>query len=249
MKLNLSKTNLIIYAILAALIIGGAYYYDNKVGNLKNDLAVERNLKMALIDTVDTYKNKRNELVAEKLSLQVRIRDLEDINNNLNENQSELLSRILELKKEKDVIAAALIQMEFKVDSLQADAEVEVQDSSVTFSKIDESINYKIRVNNVTPLVSYEPSLYFEKIAIYNKQFIEFHWEDNKDYGYPVSFSISNSNPYFVVNDVDSYIIPEIKKVDIKPTFWQKVGKTLNKGKDNAIWIGVGAGLTYLLVK
>lgn len=249
MKLNLSKTNLIIYAILAILIIGGAYYYDNKVDKLRDEVNTERNLKMALIDSVHTYQNERNELVAEKLSLQARTRELREINDNLNENQRELLDRILELRKEKDVIAAALIQMEFKVDSLQSDAEVEVQDSSVTFTKIDESINYKIRVNNVTPLGSYDPSLYFEKIEVYNKQFIEFHWENNKDYGYPVSFSISNSNPYFVVNDVDSYIIPEIKKVDVKPTFWQKVGKTLDKGKDNAIWIGVGAGLTLLLTK
>lgn len=249
MNTILNKTNLIIYAIVAVIIIGGLYYYDNKVDNLKNDLDIERNLKMALIDSVDTYKNERNELVSEKLTLQARVKDLKDLNDNLSENQKELVTRVLELKKEKDVIAAALVQMQFKVDSLQSDAIVEVQDSSVTFTKVDESINYKIKVNNVSPLNSRDPSLYFEKIEIYNKQFIEFHWEDNKEYGYPVSFSISNSNPYFIVNDVDSYIIPEIRKADVKPTFWQKVGNTLSKGKDNAIWIGVGAGLTFLLVK
>ena len=249
MKQLLNKTNLIIYVILASIILGGAYFYNKKVDNLQNDLTVERNLKMALIDSVSYYTNKYDEVVAEKSTLQVTIKDLQKINDDLSDNQQELLTRISELKKEKDVIAAALIQMEFKVDSLQADAEVTVADSSVTFSKINESINYDIRVNNVIPFGTKMPSLYFNKIEVYNKQFIEFHWEKNKEYGYPVSFSITNSNPYFVVNDVDSYIIPEIKKEEVKPTFWQKFGKTLKNGKNDAIWIGVGAGLTYILLK
>lgn len=249
MKLLLNKTNIIIFAVLAAIIIGGAYYYDNKVSNLKDDVQIERNLKMALTDSVNTYVNKHNEVVAEKLTLQVKIKDLNKINGNLNENQKDLLTRIIELNKEKDIIAAANLELEFKVDSLLSDGIVSVGDSSVTFSKYDGNINYKIKVNNVTPMGSFDPSLYFEQISIFNQQFIEFHWEDNKDYGYPVSFSITNTNPYFVVNDVDSYIIPEIKKIEVKPTFWQRFGKTLKGGKDKAIWVGVGAVATLLLTK
>jgi hypothetical protein len=249
MKFLLNKTNIIIIVIAAVIIFGGAYFYDNKLNNLRNELQIERNLKMALIDSVEYYTNKHNEVVAEKLTLQVKLKDLGKINDDLSVNQKELLNRLFEIEKEKEIIAAALVDMQFKVDSLLDNGVVTVQDSSVTFSKINDNINYKIRVNNVRPIDSYEPSLYFEQINIFNRQFIEFHWEDNKDYGYPVSFSITNTNPYFLVNDVDSYIIPEIKKVEVKPTFWQKFGETLKSGKDNVIWIGVGAGLMFLLTK
>lgn len=248
MKIIINKTNLIIIIISALIMVGGFYYFDNKVKNLKNDLSIERNLKMALTDSVHVYRNKNNELVAEKLTIQTEVKDLKKINSNLSKNQQELIKKVSELKKEKDVIAAALILMEFKVDSLQADATVTVGDSSVTFNKIDQNINYNIRVNNVVPYGSYTPSLYFEKISIFNKQFIEFHWEKNREYGYPVSFSITNSNPYFVVNDVDSYIIPEIKKAEVKPTFWQKTGDAFKGVGNKGIWIGVGAAITLLLV-
>lgn len=255
MKINFNlknKTNLIVYAILALIILGGAYYTSGKINNLKDKVTVERNLTRALTDSLDVYTNERNELVAEKLTLQVKVKDLNELNDNLTQNQRELVTRISELKKEKDIIAAALVETSFKIDSLLSDADVTIADSSVTFTKTDDDISYKIRVNNVTPLGSFDPSLYFEKIEVFNKQFVEFHWDDNRKYGYPVSFSITNSNKFFVTNNVDSYIIPEIKKAEIKPTFWQKVGNTFSEGKNKTVWFGLGAGataLTFFLLK
>ena len=142
-----------------------------------------------------------------------------------------------------------MVQSELKIDSLQANANVEVKDSSILFSETNQYFNYKIKVDNVIPFKEYSPSLYFEQIRVYNKQFIEFHWENNKQYGYPISFSITNSNPYFDVTDMDSYVIPNIKKEEIKPTFWKKVGNFFSDGKNKVVWAGIGAGVTYIILK
>lgn len=248
MKLS-TKIHLILYAILTVVIVGGGYYYSNKVTKLKSDLQTEQGLKNALIDSVHTYQNNQKEIVSEKLSLQANLNELKKLNGNLSANQKELVGRIEDLKKKNQVIAAALVQSQFIIDSLQTHAVVSVSDSSVSFTENNKNINYNLRVNNVAPIGLKKPTLFINYLKIYNKQFIEFHWAHDKKVGYPVSFSITNSNPYFATSDVDSYIIPQIKKQDVKPTFWKRIGNTLNKTKNGLIWGTVGASITYIIMK
>ena len=105
-----------------------------------------------------------------------------------------------------------------------------------------------MRVDNVEPYQNNIPTLTFEKFELNNTQFIEFHWKSEPKNGYPVSFSVSNSNKYFQTYDIESYTIPEIKKSELKPTFWQKLGKTLKSSSGDLIIFGAGLG-TGLLIK
>ena len=47
--------------------------------------------------------------------------------------------------------------------------------------------------------------------------------------------------------DIDSYIIPEIRKSTIKPTFWQKLGETGKKSIPYFIGGAIGAGAALIL--
>lgn len=242
-----TKTILLITSV--CLIAFGILYYQGRVQDLKEEITAKNKLTLALTDDIEVYKNKNGELVNEKLTLQVDIRDLNKINDNLNSNQKNLLGRINKLKEDKDIISAALIKMQFQVDSIQSTATVEIKDSSILFTKDDKHLDYSIRVNNVSVFnKKLDPILYFDSVRVYNKQFVEFHWGDKKE-GFPVSFSVTNSNPYFVTTDVDSYIIPEIKKLEVTPTFWKKSWNVVKETKNKVVWTAIGAGAMFLILK
>ena len=97
-----------------------------------------------------------------------------------------------------------------------------------------------------------KPTLMFNKFLLPNEQFIDFHWNDNKKEGYPVSFSVTNTNQFFKTIDIDSYIIPNIDKEVLDPTGWQKFTKWTVKNGKIIITVGVGAaagaGITYYLL-
>jgi hypothetical protein len=91
--------------------------------------------------------------------------------------------------------------------------------------------------------------LFIDSLNLYNKQFIEFHWLNERKDGYPVSFTVRNSNPYFKTYDIESYIIPEVQKSQLKPNIWQKTGNFYRKNRV-PFAVGVGAGiLTYIILK
>ena len=109
-------------------------------------------------------------------------------------------------------------------------------------------MQYDITAINAKPVDTLlKTKLLFNNLSLPNKQYIEFKWKDNKKEGFPISFSLSNSNIYFKVYDVDSYIIPEIKKEVLKPNFWQKLNKFGNTTVGNSIKISMGVGIGYLL--
>jgi hypothetical protein len=87
----------------------------------------------------------------------------------------------------------------------------------------------------------------FDSFNLPNKQEISFQWGKEPKEGYPVSFSVSNSNKYFKVANIESYAIPEIKKTELKPNFWNKLGTTFTKGGNSIVYIGIGAGIVLLL--
>lgn len=249
--LDFDKRNLVIVG-LALLLLFGVFYHFNTVSKHNDKLVQEKNLQHALSDTLRTYKNKENQWVSEKLTIQAETKELKDKNMILTANQSDLVKRVDAINKNNQVISAALIQMSVKLDGLRNDSPILETDSTETFasSPKDTTINYEILVKNVKRYnPTYKPVLEFTKFSIPNKQFIEFHWQNDKKEGYPISFSVTNSNPYYKVYNLDSYAIPELDKTKVKPSFWNKLGTFSKTWGGKAVFLGVGVLVGAALVK
>jgi hypothetical protein len=237
MKITLNWAGIIfIIAILFILSYYGYSIYKNNINGLNSKLITEVKLKNALLDSITFRKNKENEWQAEKLTIQGETKVITNINNRLNTSQKELMKRVTETIKENIVINAALISSKIEIDSLKNKmvATIDTIKNSIAF--VDSSngeLKYDIVVSNVKPSSSLykPPEINFKKFELDNKQFVEFHWKDNAKEGYPISFSVSNSNKYFKTTNIDSYAIPELLKPNIKPNGWEKFNTWLkNKG-------------------
>lgn len=248
-----------ILLVLVLVVVGGITMKakNNKINELNDKYVSEVKLKNALTDSVTTYMTKEGEWKSEKLTLQSTIKGLEDDNLTLTESQKDLLAKIRKVEEHNTVISAALIDAEVLIDSLLHSGLVVVDTTNKTVNFIelnDSSIQYDMTAIGVLPFpINTKPQLMIKKLTLPNKQFIEFHWENDKKIGYPVSFSVTNSNPYVIINNIDSYIIPEINKEKLDPTGWAKFDQWLTK---NAKIVGfvaggvvVGAGGTYLMMK
>jgi len=257
-KINI--TTLLLIVIIVLLTIFGWKFYNKKVDKLNNKLLSEQKLKAALLDSVIYYQNAEKFWVAEKLTIQESMESLDNINNQLTVFQKELLWRIKRVDKTNSVIAAALMETNIKLDSLKHQGEtiVDEENKKVFFSDMfnvdNKQMSYKFTVGNVLPSpYGATPSLFIDSIYFPNKQFIEFHWKNKKKKGYPIAFSVTNSNAFFQTGNVDSYIIPKVDKLVLNPNGWQKVGNFFKKNGDRLIYIGVGsvAGETtvYILTR
>lgn len=252
-SVNLS-TLLIIGALILSIFLTGFYVSRNIITKANDEKESEIKLKNALADSLKFYKNQHGEDVAEKLTLQATIKQVSTINNKLNDNQKELLARVKAVEKEKSIINAALIITQFKLDSIRnGNVIVDTLGNKIYISDSITDIEYKFEINNVKPAFpGIKPVFLIKNLTFNNKQFIEFHWGDKKE-GYPISFSVSNSNQYFKTINIESYAIPELNKPTIKPNGWEKLGKFF-KGTSNTFIIfgigaGVGAATVLLLVK
>lgn len=263
----LKEKNRWLYAIVIAIILTQStiiHFKNKKIANLKTEVQTEVKLRTALLDSVKFYQNKRNEAVAEKLTIQETIKNLEKMSNQLNETQKDLIQRIKEMSKDNTVIAAALIQTNFKIDSLLhitapggATTTVDTTTKTVTFTDTTAKaiyLKYDLVVGNVLPLYpNVAPSLLFKSLEVPNEQFAEFHWKNDKKKGYPISFSISNSNKYIKVTGLQSYAIPPLNKLVLDPSGWDKFGNFMIKNGKTILYIGIGgaAGATgyWLLTK
>ena len=247
----------IVLVIILCLVGGGIWkIQNNRIKEWKGKHQTEVKLRNALIDTVSHYKNAYGEEVATKLTLQTTVKNLEEINDDLTASQQELLRRVKEADKENSIISAALIEAEAIIDSLMGDGWVVVnpEDSTINFSDSTDFLLYDITIGNAfasTP--EKDPTIMFNHWRMPNKQFVDFHWKDEKKEGYPIEFSVSNSNPYFKTIDINSYAIPRLDKEVLNPTGWQKVGQWFSKnGKIVGFVAGgvvIGAGGTYLLMQ
>ena len=233
-----------IYAIgliVAVLIIGGLIFKsceDAKI--IKEVKREESNLRKALVDTLTVFQTKEGNWGAEKRTLQADVKTLNDQNLNLNTNQKALIKEVERQNKTATTIAAALIKLTAKVDSLSNDNSI-VSDSSVTFPYNTTDLKYNLTVLNVKPIEFKKPVLTINSLEFPNTQTVNFNWKDDKKEGYPVSFNVVNTNKYFKVTDIQSYVIPEVKKTELKPNFWQK---TANFGKTTGGKIVIfGAGV------
>lgn len=249
----------IVIAIIVALLLV-VYFQHNKVVKLKNKYETEVKLKDALVDTVHLYQNKQKEWVAEKLTIQESVKNLEKINGQLTASQKEMVARIKEVEKKNDIIVAALIETHVKLDSLlhKGQTVVDTTHKKVMFSDWrkdgKKEIKYKLTVGNVIPSqLGLQPTLFIDSLDFPNKQFIEFHWKNDKKKGYPVAFSVSNSNDYFKTVNVDSYAIPKLSKEVLDPNGWQKIGNFFKRSGKTVGTLAVGAAggatLFWILTK
>lgn len=234
--------------ITGVMILVGYFlwsYHQNQINDMKKSIEDEKKLRNALNAEIKRYQNERDEWVSEKLTLQTTIEDLTNVYSDLNENQQELVNRLNNVKNNQETIAAALFDVEVSIEELTHTGETEVDDdeNTVEFTDINENIEYKFLVGKVNRAFSnIEPTLNIRTLRIPNKQEINFKWEDDKKEGYPVSFNVVNSNPFIETTNMESYIIPEIRKDDILPNKWDRFKLWTNE-KSGKLIITTGVGL------
>jgi hypothetical protein len=243
----LKQKNHMIILIVLLLLFGmwtTIYFQRQSIAKWKDKYQTEAKLKNALVDSVTNYQNVHKEWVAEKLTIQESIKNLEKINGQLTDFQKELLLRVKEIEKNNKIISAALIETKVLVQKLVGDSTETVVDTTKKtiqfgdYSKIgNKEISYQFTIGKVLPAFSgIKPTLMIDSIYFPNKSFVEFHYKKDKNTEYPISFSVSNSNGYFKTVNIDSYAIPDIKYGGSKFDKWlAKNGKML-------MYIGIGAG-------
>ncbi|MFW6246574.1 MAG: hypothetical protein ACOC22_00160 [bacterium] len=250
-KLNINLTTLIIIGVVIFIVMfGGFKYYFNKIGELNDQITEEIKLRNALTDSMTTYRNEANELVSEKLTLQADLSKLKDLNDKLTDSQKNLLTRIEDLDEDKSVITAALIEANILIDSLLHSGLtiIDPKDSTITFSDELEHIRYDIKVTNVVQADTLtESNLFIRELILPNKTFVDFHWELDEREDYPISFSVTNTNPYYQVHNIESYAIPQLKKRDIDPTTWNKITGWFDRNGGVVIKVSVAGAAGYFI--
>ncbi len=244
--------------VILLFIVGGGIFsiQNNRIKEWKGKHQTEVKLKNALVDTVHHYQDKDSIWVAEKLTIQAELKDLTNDKVVLTAEQKRLIKKVEDADKENKVIAAALIRADFVIDSLMNDsAVVDTTNKTIEFIEVNNpDIQYKFKAFGVLPYPpNTKPTLLIETLTLPNEVFAKFQWKDNKKEGYPITFSISNSNQYVKVTGMNSYAIPNLDKVEISPTGWQKVGQWFKKnGKVVGYVAGgvaVGAAGTYVIMQ
>jgi len=248
-----------ILLVIILLLIGGGLmkHKNNKIKDLEDKYLSEVKLKKALTDTITIYQDKEGDWVVEKLTLQASIDDLLSNKVTLTKDQQRLMEKVRKANKVNKVISAALIDAEATIDSLLHSGLVVVDTTKKTVEFIepnDTSIYYDFKAFGILPYpVNTKPQLLIRKLTIPNEIFIKFQWENDKKEGYPITFSVTNSNDYVKVKGINSYAIPNLDRKVLTPTGWEKVtqwfntnGKIIKYGVSGVV---VGAGGTYLLMQ
>lgn len=247
-----------IVLVLLLFVVGGGLLriQQNKIKEWKNKHQTEVKLRTALTDSVRYYQDEEENWVAEKLTLQASVKDLESDKVTLTSEQRRLIDKVIEANKENTVITAALVRADFIIDSLMNDSVVvDTTNKTAEFIEVNNpDIQYNFKAFGVLPYPpDTKPTLLIKNLTLPNEAFIKFQWDEDKRANYPITFSITNSNDYVKVSGMNSYAIPELDKVELNPTGWQKVGQWFNKnGKIVGFVAGgvaVGAGATYVIMQ
>lgn len=244
---------ILVIVILAILLLLGTGYHFNEIQKHNTQHQQDKNLQNALSDTLHTFKNSENQWVSEKLTLQAETKDLKNNNLVLTQNQSDLIKKVDEINKHSQIISAALIQMGVRLDGIVNNKPIIENDSTIEFSVKNDSLDYNIVVNNVKSTGYKLPELEFKYFNLPNTQTIVFSWKDDRKEGYPINFSVTNSNSLYKIYDLNSYAIPELTRAVVKPTFLMKLGKLSKStgGKITILGVGIVAGFLggQMLVK
>lgn len=255
-KIELNLSHIIAIILIIIIVFGvGISLYSKQISKKNTQIENEIKFRNALTDQIKQYQNKENEWVSEKLTLQTTLDNLSKSYENLNDLQKDLLKRLKNVEKGQTTIAAGLIDLVVIVDSLGHTGSTDVDElhNTIQFTSIGENLEYDFKIGNVKKSSEIlNPTLNINQLRIPNKQEVHFYWENDRKEGYPVSFKITNTNPYINVVGMESYVIP-MNKTDVSPTNWDKF-KTWNKKNKNIIIGGtvgtlVGVGLILLIVK
>jgi hypothetical protein len=234
-------------AIFAVIALTFKMCGDQK--KLKDADIQATNLNKALTDTLHHFQTKEGNWGVEKRTMQTDLSNLKDKNLVLTANQKSLIQEVERQNKNGQVIAAALIELTAKVEGLTNDKPTSVTDSSATFAEKSPDLDYDLTISNMRPIQFKTPTLKINRIAFPNTQTVNFHWKDERQEGYPISFSVVNTNKYFKVTDIQSYAIPELTREKVKPTFWQKVGKFSKTTGGKIVFFGAGFALGAAIIQ
>ena len=204
----------------------------------KAKLEEKNQLIISLHDTLHSKVLDNGQVEFYKKTIQAQLKQLENKDLVLSDSQKQLLDFVKSNNQNNSLIAGAIIQMGIALQNLKNENATQVNDSTINFSSLynDTTFKYSMDVNNVLRYKNFKPSLNIKDIEFPNKQYIKFNFDKEK--GNPVSFSVTNTNPYMKTYDIASYIIPEIQKSSVKPNLWQKI-------THDRIHLGVGVGLGY----
>lgn len=253
MKKLLTNKNLVIVILLILLGLGVSYHF-NQTSKKDKKFEMELKLREALQDSVRTHKNKEGNWVSEKRTLQGDVNDLLKDNVKLNGDQRALLNTIRKINKDhtsdKEVWAAASIRYNKLIDSLNtyvaSASNIDTTNSIISFSQLDPvaDFQYNIDITSVRPYPTNKlPEIRFNGLDFPNKQTITFNFDKTKRKDFPVSFSVENTNKYFRVQNIESYVIPNIDKDIVDPSGWQKVGRWFKINGKYILVAGAGFGV------
>ena len=250
MKEYFNKKNLII----VVLTLSGYLLFTfqlNRYNNLNDKYDTEILLRNAMQDTIKTYDNKYGEVVDEKLTLQGNLKRINELYDKLTDNQKELVDRLNNSEKDRKILAAANVKLQFEIDSLRkviSAGVVDTLEKTITFKENTPEIRYEFVVSNVLPYnknINVEHKINY--LYIPNEQSIEFHYDKNKRKdNFPISFSITNTNKYMKTYDIDSYIIPEIDVKDMEKNIFRRTWDWYER-QSTLVKIGIGVGGGFII--
>jgi len=235
-----------VLAALVLLLLFGVGFMAQRQSKAKAELQTEVNLRQALLADMVVTKDALGRTQAEKLSLQTDMKTLVRVKDKLSADKQQLVEVISRLDKNKKLITAALVKVQVEVKEIYSNSPAMATDSTATFVVATDSISYEAKVANVRIDTIKVPSLVVRNLKIPNTTQVSFQWGEKND-GYPISFTVVNSNPLFKTKNIESYAIPELRKEAVRPTFWQGIGLTIKNGKTPFV-IGLGAGALGVLL-
>lgn len=234
--------NYVIPTLILIIIILAVFFYIEKLEHSHaKEKIVERNKFLAVLnDSLHIIKTKNGDLEYSKKSLQNNIKFLQENINTLSDNQKTLVN---EIKNNKNIISAMQTKMEIALSNISNTHSTFVNDTTIRFSDSTAFLSYNIEISGIK--ASSNPDLTIKTLELPNKQTITFEWDNEKTH--PVKGTVTNTNPYIKINELDSFIIPEIEKEKIKPTTWQKFKTLTNKTTSKLALVGIGAAIGFVL--
>ena len=144
-----------IVLVILLFVVGGGLFriQQNRIKEWKNKHQTEVKLRNALTDSIDYYQDEEENWVAEKLTLQASVKDLESDKVTLTAEQRRLVDKVKEANEENTVITAALVRADFIIDSLMNDSVViDTTNKTAEFIEVNNpNIQYNIKAFGVLP--------------------------------------------------------------------------------------------------
>jgi hypothetical protein len=238
------NSQIVAILVMAVLFFLMSSSYEATLTERNKQLKQTELLLEAVNDKMDSITVENGKLSYSKRTLQADVKQLKDMEHLLTDEQNKLMSKVNKANKEKQVIAAALVKTQAELTKIKGKTGFK-NDTTLALYMYTDSLSYEIEVSGVA-LSKDSAKHEIVSLKIPNEMYIDFKWGTKKE-GYPVSFSITNSSPYMKTYNIESYIIPEIEKEKLKPSFTQKVDNFFRDNK-KPFMIGFGVGAAAVLL-